>query len=75
MEYFAELMQRLLEIESGGTQRSAELITEDSRLMEDLQKSICRKAPPQTVKSSQDSPERIADVSFKWTSQRRRTCG
>jgi hypothetical protein len=28
MEYFAELMQRLLEIQSGGTQRSAELITE-----------------------------------------------
>jgi hypothetical protein len=38
MEYFAELMQRLLEIQSGGRPRSPELIAEDARLMEDLQK-------------------------------------
>jgi hypothetical protein len=58
MEYFAELMQRLLEIQSGGTQRSAELITEDRRLMEDLQKRHLQESPAQTVKLSQDSPER-----------------
>jgi len=45
MEYFAELMQRLLEIQSGGTQRSAELITEDRRLMEDLQKRHLQESP------------------------------
>ena len=30
MEPFAELMQRLLEIQSGGRQRNPELITEDT---------------------------------------------
>jgi hypothetical protein len=38
METFAELMQRLLEIQSGGRQRSTELIAEDTRLMDGLQK-------------------------------------
>jgi hypothetical protein len=38
MENFAELMQRLLEIQSGGRQRSVDLIAEDKRLMEDLEK-------------------------------------
>jgi hypothetical protein len=39
MENFAELMQRLLEIQSGGRQkRSPELIAEDERLMDGLQK-------------------------------------
>jgi hypothetical protein len=38
MEDFAQLMQRLLEIQSGGRQRSPELVAEDERLMEDLQK-------------------------------------
>jgi len=33
MEDFAELMQRLLEIQSGGRKRSPELIAEDKRLM------------------------------------------
>jgi hypothetical protein len=37
MEDFAELMQRLLEIQSGGRQRSLELIAEDKRLMDALQ--------------------------------------
>ena len=45
MEYFAELMQRLLEIQSGGMQRSAELITEDKQLMEDLQKRHQQERP------------------------------
>jgi hypothetical protein len=37
MENLAELMQRLLEIQSGGRQRSPELIAEDERLMDRLQ--------------------------------------
>jgi len=39
MENFAELMQRLLEIQSGGRPRSPELIAEDERLMDDLQRN------------------------------------
>jgi hypothetical protein len=58
MENFAELMHRLLEIQSGGRQRSAELIAEDERLMGDLQKRHLAGKPPQTVMLSQDSPER-----------------
>ena len=47
MENFAELMQRLLEIQSGGRQRSPELIAEDERLMDALRKeSRARKTPP-----------------------------
>jgi hypothetical protein len=38
MEDFAELMQRLLEVQSGGRQRSPELIAEDKRLIDALQK-------------------------------------
>jgi hypothetical protein len=38
MEDFVELTQRLLEIQSGGRQRSPELIAEDERLMDGLQK-------------------------------------
>lgn len=46
MENFAELMQRLLEIQSGGRQRSAELIAEDARLMDGLQKRMISAAVP-----------------------------
>jgi hypothetical protein len=38
MENFAELIQRLLEIQGGGGQRSPEQIAEDERLIEYLQK-------------------------------------
>jgi hypothetical protein len=55
MENFAELMQRLLEIQSGGRQRSPALIEEDARLMDRLQKRTL--AGPETVRLSQDSPE------------------
>ncbi len=58
MENFAELMQRLVEIQSGGRQRSLELIAEDERLMDGLQKRSLAGRPAQTVKLSQDSPER-----------------
>jgi hypothetical protein len=44
MENLAELMQRLLEIQSGGKQRSPELIAEDEWLMDGLQKKFGRKA-------------------------------
>jgi hypothetical protein len=57
MENFAMLMQRLLEIQSGGRQRSPELIAEDERLMDGPQKRTLAGKPIQTVKLSQDSPE------------------
>lgn len=50
MENFAELMQRLLEIQSGGRQRSPELIADDERLMEGLAVKSA-----QTVKLGQNS--------------------
>jgi len=46
MQNFAELMRRLLEIQSHEGQRGPELIAEDTRLMNDLQRrSLERKAP------------------------------
>ena len=48
MEYLAELMQRLLEIQSGGRQRSPELIAEDERLMDGLQTKVCQDGSEQT---------------------------
>jgi len=58
MENFTELTHRLLQIQSGGRQRSPELIGEDERLMDGLQKRNLAGKPPQTVRLSQDSPER-----------------
>jgi hypothetical protein len=50
MEDFAELMQRLLEIQSGGRQRSPELIAEDERLMDALHKiDPFKKTAPQRM--------------------------
>jgi hypothetical protein len=57
MEDLAELMQRLLEIQGGGRQRSPKLIAEDERLMDALRKRNLAGKPPQTV-PSQDNPER-----------------
>jgi hypothetical protein len=48
MEDFAELMQKLLEIQSGGRQRSPELVAEDERLMDALQKREPAGKPPPT---------------------------
>jgi hypothetical protein len=56
MENFVELTQRLLEIQSGGRQRSPELIAEDERLIDRLQKRTLAGKPPQRVRLSQDSP-------------------
>jgi hypothetical protein len=55
MEDFAELMQRLLEFQSGRRQRSPKLIAEDERLMDGLQKRDLAGKPTQTVNRS---PER-----------------
>ena len=57
MEYFAELMQRLLEIQSGGRQRSPELIEEDARLMDRLKRlnRTLTGKPRQTERRSQDT--------------------
>jgi hypothetical protein len=46
MENFVELTQRLLEIQSGGRQRSPELIAEDERLIDRLQKRTLAGKPP-----------------------------
>jgi len=59
MENLVDLMQRLLEIQSGGRQRSPELIAEDERLMDGLRKRHLAGRPKPTVKLSQDSPERM----------------
>jgi len=58
MENLADLMQRLLEIQSGGRQRSPELIAEDERLMDGLRRRHLAGKPAATVKLSQDSLER-----------------
>ena len=57
MEDFSKLMQRLLEIQSGGRKRSPELIAEDDRLMDRLQKRTMVAKAPQAVKFNQDDPE------------------
>jgi hypothetical protein len=59
MEDFTELMQRLLEIQSGGRQRNPQRIEEDERLMDGLQKRSLAGQPTQTVRLSQDSAERV----------------
>ena len=48
METLAELMQRLLEIQSGGRQRSAALIADDERLMDGLQTKLSQDGSEQT---------------------------
>ncbi len=58
MENFAELMHRLLEIQSGGTQRSPQLIAEDQLLMDGLRKRTEEGKPVQTATPNQDSSER-----------------
>jgi len=53
MENFAELMQRLLEIQSGEKHRSPELIAEDERLMDGLRKRSSSR--PLNASQSKDS--------------------
>jgi hypothetical protein len=60
MRNFAQLMHRLLELQSHETQRSPELIAEDERLMDclhsmdGLQEKNPGRKPPQTAKLSPD---------------------
>jgi hypothetical protein len=53
MENPADLIQRLLEIQSGGNHRSPELIAEDERLIERLRNQAAKST--QTVKLSPDN--------------------
>jgi hypothetical protein len=62
MENVTELIQRLLEIQSGGRQRSPKLIAEDERLMAGLQKRSLVGKPRQTAQLGQDSQ---AQTQFK----------
>jgi hypothetical protein len=55
MENYTELMQRLLEIQSGGKPRSPKLVAEDELLMDRLQKRIAGSQFKQTVKLGQDT--------------------
>jgi len=59
MENFADLIQRLLEIQSGGRQRSTQLIAEDEQLIDGLQKRSSTRKPVQMVRLSQDDQERL----------------
>jgi len=52
MEDFAELMQRLLEIQSGGRERSPELIAEDERLTDGLRREILQEKPRQSMRKT-----------------------
>lgn len=52
MENPADLIQRLLEIQSSGQQRSPELIAEDERLIERLRSQV--EGSTRTVKLSPD---------------------
>ena len=59
MENISELIQRLLELQSGGRQRSQKLIAEDKRLMDDLQKRNLAGRLPETVRFGQDNPVQL----------------
>lgn len=56
MENFAELMHRLLELQSDGAQRSPDLIAEDQRLMDGLQRRDLTGKLPHNSKLSQNKP-------------------
>ena len=58
MEYFAELMQRLLQIQSGGRPRNPEVLAEDEILIDRLQKRDLAGKLPRPVELSQDRSER-----------------
>jgi hypothetical protein len=62
MEHLAELMQRLLEIQSGRKQRGPELMAEDERLMDRLEKRTLAGRPIPLVKLSQAGPEWAASA-------------
>lgn len=55
---YAQLLQRLLEIQSGERRRSPELSLEDKRLIDRLQRRIQAGKPAQAVKPSPANPAR-----------------
>ena len=57
MENFTELMQRLVEIQSGGRRGSPGLIGEDERLTDDPLKRYMAGEPTHRVELSQDSSD------------------
>jgi hypothetical protein len=57
VEYYAQLMQRLLELQS--SERSPELIAEDERLMDRLQCRAEAGKPEQTAKVSRPGQARF----------------
>ena len=63
MRNFALLMQRLLELQSYETHRSPELIAEDRRLMDSLEKRSLGRKPPHTAKLSHQVGERLGAYS------------
>jgi hypothetical protein len=58
MEYFAELMQRLLQIQSGGRPRNPEVLAEDEIVIDRLQKRDLAGKLSRPVELSQDRSER-----------------
>lgn len=56
METYVELIQRLLDIQSGGRPRSPKLVAEDERLMEGLQKRNLARRSPQPKEPGPDIP-------------------
>ena len=59
MENFADLIQRLLEIQSDERQKSPKLIAEDQRLIDLLQQRNLAGKLPHTVRLSRDSREQV----------------
>jgi hypothetical protein len=53
MQDLAELMKRLLEIQSGERQRSPELTAEDERLMDGIRKRALAERSAQTIRDCQ----------------------
>jgi len=56
METYVELIQRLLEIQSGGRPRSPELVAKDERLMDGLQK---RNLAGRSLQPKRPGPARV----------------
>jgi hypothetical protein len=56
MEHFADLMQKLAEVQCGARARSPELIKEDAELMDRLQKRTLAERSTQVTRSTKDGP-------------------
>ena len=56
MEHFADLMQKLTEIQCGARARSPELVKEDAELMDRLQKRTLAERSTKVMRSSKEEP-------------------